>query len=428
MGKENKDINATNYIKSNANATVVRVGISTFATLVILPFIIKNIGIEKYGYISVTSFLVSFSYIFDFGFCRSLVYLINEKGIDDRRRNEYITTINIANLTIILLIAITGITALFCKINILGESIPSSDEYYLMVSICALIVMLLTIYDMYQTSMLEGFFLLNHSAYGVTLRIMSMNVLYLINLLSVNNLVAYIATPVLATLISTGYNWIIINKKIDWNYSRPSKKTVKIVLRQAFSFTKSGILGSINNVLPRIVIIYLTNNLSYIGVLDIITKITSSLINFFSSISRPFLALSRNNPQKIRRQFKKILIVYSSIGLLFWIGIFTFRHLLVDYFFNDDKNIINIDLLLVIYTTASLFFLLSQPFSLYIQGIGKNETLVKIFAGNIILFIVSYYIMNIMGLNILIILAIANVLVALHYFLTLMICSVRSKL
>lgn len=428
MRKENKEINATNYIKSNANATIVRVGISTISTLVILPFIIKNIGIENYSYISITSFLVSFSYVFDFGFCRSLVYLINGKGIDDRRRNEYITTINIANSVIILMIATVGIIALLCKFNILGDSIPSSDNYYMLVSICALVIMLLTIYDMYQTSMLESFFLLNYSSYSVTIRIMSMNALYFVNLLTENNLVAYVSTPVLATFISTSYNWIIIKKKIQWTFSRPSHEVIKIVLRQAFSFTKSGILTSVNNILPRVVIVYLTNNLSFIGVLDVITKITSSLINLFSSISRPFLALSRNNPQKIRSHFKKILVTYSSIGFSFWIGIFIFRQLLVDYFFNNVESINNIDYLLVIYATASLLCLLAQPFSLYIQGIGKNETLVKIIAGNIILFIISYSIMDSMDINLLMNLAITNVLVALNYFTTLMICSVKSKI
>ena len=255
-----------------------------------------------------------------------------------------------------------------------------------------------------------------------------MNALYFVNLLTVNNLVAYVSTPVLATFISTSYNWIIIKKKIQWTFSRPSHEVIKIVLRQAFSFTKSGILSSVNNILPRVVIVYLTNNLSFIGVLDIITKITSSLINLFSSISRPFLALSRNNPQKIRSHFKKILVTYSSIGFSFWVGIFIFRQLLVDYFFNNVESINNIDYLLVIYATASLLCLLAQPFSLYIQGIGKNETLVKIIAGNIILFIILYSIMDSKDINLLMNLAITNVLVALNYFATLMICSVKSKI
>ena len=100
----------------------------------------------------------------------------------------------------------------------------------------------------------------------------------------------------------------------------------------------------------------------------------------------------------------------------------------MDYFFNNVESINNIDYLLVIYATASLLCLLAQPFSLYIQGIGKNELLVKIIAGNIILFIISYSIMDSMDINLLMNLAITNVLVALNYFTTLMICSVKSKI
>ena len=45
----------------NARTNLVRVGVSTLATLVITPFIIRHIGLDKYSYVAMTSFFISFS-------------------------------------------------------------------------------------------------------------------------------------------------------------------------------------------------------------------------------------------------------------------------------------------------------------------------------------------------------------------------------
>lgn len=427
MSDKKETISARKYLKSNVKASFIRVGISSVATLIILPFIIDSIGMENYSYISVTSFLVSFSYMFDFGFCRSLVYLVNEKGIEEQRCNQYISTIKIANTLIIVTLFLVGIIALSCQWHILGDSIPSTDKYYLPVAVCALAVMLLSVYNMYQTALLESFFLLDSSAYGVTLKIIFLNATYLINLLTINNLYVYISTPVLANIVATVYYEAIIKRCIRYRYVRPTRLIVNSVVKQALSFTKTGILGSINGALPRLAIIYLTPNLSYIGVLDVITKITASIINLFSTISRPFLALSRVKAQKIRKNFKSILAVYMAFGGLFWIALFLCRRFVVEYFFKNTVVVSNIEILLMIYAAASMFLLIGQPFSLYLQGIGKNESLAKIMVGNILLFVILYFSMNSLGFDLLMNLAIANVLIALYYFASLLFFSVKKS-
>ena len=59
-------ISARKYMLGNARTNLVRVGVSTLATLVITPFIIRHIGLEKYSYVALTSFFISFSSIWVF--------------------------------------------------------------------------------------------------------------------------------------------------------------------------------------------------------------------------------------------------------------------------------------------------------------------------------------------------------------------------
>lgn len=426
--RDRANLSVRKYLKNNATASFVRAGISSITTLIIIPFIIKSIGIERYSYISVTSFLVSFGSIFDLGFSRALVNLINEEGISEKKRNQYISTIKVINLFIVIVLSFVSILAMTCQLNVLGNTIPFTDNYYFPVAICTLFILIFSIYIMYQTALLEGFFLLDYSAYGTTINILVLNGFYFINLLTFNNIYFYISSPMIAQIVTLLYYKVIIRKYIVWHFTYPSYQIVGTVVKQTYSFMKTGILNSINSALPRLVIIYLSPNISYIGILDVITKITFSIINLFSTISRPFMTLSRVNPQKIRKHFGTVLVVYSSFGIAFWIGIFLFRHILVDYFFQNTNDVSGIAILLVIYATASLFFLMGQPFSLYLQGVGKNESLAKIMLGCIVLFTIFYFILNSFEIHLLMNLAIANVLIAIYYFSMLLLFSIKKPL
>ena len=59
------DISAKKYLMTNAKSTIFRIGVSTLSTFIIIPFIINDIGITNYSYVSITSFFVSFAGFFD---------------------------------------------------------------------------------------------------------------------------------------------------------------------------------------------------------------------------------------------------------------------------------------------------------------------------------------------------------------------------
>ena len=95
---------------------------------------------------------------------------------------------------------------------------------------------------------------------------------------------------------------IIIRKNIEYKHNRPTKDVWKSVVSHSFEFFKIGILTSVNSALPNLCLIYLGNNVAYVGVLDVISKISFSIINLFSTISKPLYALSRKKPQIIKKK------------------------------------------------------------------------------------------------------------------------------
>ena len=375
----------------NARTNLVRVGVSTLATLVITPFIIRHIGLDKYSYVAMTSFFISFSSFFDLGLSKSLVYLLNDPTVDENRRNEYLTAQSVIVGGMVLLIFGIGLYALITGTSVLGKSLPSTDEYFVAVTLSSFLVLMLTVFDQFQCSILESYFLLHHVNQGLTLKIMTLNVLYLLNLFTWNSLYLYVFSSVLAVWVATIYYACMLHRYVHWQFCRPSRESMKTLVTQSFHFFRFSMLNSLYSALPRLSVLYLSSDLSYIGILDVIEKLSMSVINLCSSILRPLYSLSRQAPHKIARQLTKVMGLNGAIGLLFVGVVVVFNGFLTDYFFSrSDMDASFVGRMLILYSIGSFFLLMGQPLSFYLQGEGKTNRLSMLFGINILLFLLLY--------------------------------------
>lgn len=385
------EISAKKYITTNAKSTIFRVGVSTISTFIIIPFIIKNIGITNYSYVSITSFFVTFAGLFDIGLSKSLVYLINSNNEKEEKKNQYITGVSIINLVIIALIILLGFAAIFAGVNILGKNIAQDNPYFTIVAASSIIILAFSIYNMYQSALLESFFMLEHNNYGMMIKIMSLNIMYFTNLITINSTDIYIISPIVSVIATTLYYHYISHKNISYKIVLPDISVWKSIAIHCFEFCKIGILTSVNSALPNLCLIYIGNNITYVGILNVISKIAFSIINLFSTISRPLYALSRSKPQKIKKKMPLILSIYGIVGVLFVLIIFLLRKHLIAYLFHD--TVINaglIETVLTIYIAGYAIQLLSQPLSQYLMGAGMYKNVAKYLFINTTAFVICF--------------------------------------
>lgn len=385
------DISARKYLLGNARTNLVRVGVSTLATLVITPFIIRHIGLEKYSYVAMTSFFISFSSFFDLGLSKSLVYLLNGSSVDEDKRNEYLTAQGIIIGILVLVIGGVGLFALLTGTSVLGKSLPSTDAHFVVVTFSSFLVLMLTVFDQFQCSILESFFLLHHVNQGMTVKIMTLNALYLLNLFTWNSVALYVFSSVLAIGAATVYYAWVLRRHVCWRFCLPSREAMKTLITQSFHFFRFSMLNSLYSALPRLSVMYISADLSYIGVLDVLEKLSMSVVNLCSSILRPLFSLSRQAPQKIARQLTKVMGMNGVIGLLFVGVVVVFNRFITDYFFpRTDIDTSFIGRILILYAMGSFFLLMGQPLSFYLQGEGRTNRLSFIFGVNILLFLLLY--------------------------------------
>lgn len=385
------EIAARTYLIDNAKTNFIRVGVSVLANLVLTPFIIRHIGLDKYSYVALTSFFISFSGLFDLGLSKSLVYLLNDPVTDAVRRNQYLTAQGMFVGLLCLLILGTGAVVLTGGYPVLGQSLPDSDPYYGVVVISGFVVLVLTVFDQFLSAVLESFFLLHYVNHGLTLKIMTLNLLYVVNLFTWNSLPLYVFSSVIAILITTAYYLSVIRRRVRWEVCRPSVPVVKTLFRQTFHFFRFSVLNSIYSVLPRLSVMYLGSNLSFIGILDVVEKLSLSVINLCASLFRPLFSLSRQAPHKVAGKLFTVMLLNGGIGLLFIGCMVVFHPFITDYFFrNTPADSDFVGKVLMLYAVGSCFLLMSQPLSFYLQGEGKANRLSVVFLLNIVLFLLLY--------------------------------------
>ena len=376
---------------SNAKTNLIRLGVNTLATLVLTPFIIRSIGLDKYSYVALTSFFISFSSFFDLGLSKSLVYLLNDSETDVKQKSQFLNAQCIIIGGIILVIFGVGLFALLTGTSVLGKSLPASDPYFVVVTLASFLVLMLTVFDQFLCSVLESFFLLHHVNQGMTLKILVLNALYLLNLFLWNSLAFYVWASVLAIGLATLYYLYILKKHVHWEFCWPSRPSVKILAKHSFHFFRFSMLNSLYSALPRLSVMYISSDLSYIGILDVVEKISMSVINLCSSILRPLFSLSRRDPVRIARHLPKVMCLNGGVGLLFVCFMLVFNGFVTDYFFSrTTMDVSFISQILILYAFGSFFLLLGQPLSFYLQGEGRTNRMSMFFGVNIVLFLLLY--------------------------------------
>ena len=159
-------------------------------------------------------------------------------------------------------------------------------------------------------------------------------------------------------------------------------------------------------------------NLASIGILDVVEKLSMSVINMCASLFRPLFSLSCHSPQKVARKLFTVMLLNGGAGLLFVGVMVVFNGTITDYFFQKASVDLGfVGRILMVNAAASCFLLMSQPLSFYLQGEGKTNRLSMVFLANIILFVLLYLSMaEVLHWNILMSLALCNVFISAFFW------------
>ena len=232
-------MNIKSYLKKNVFASVGKLLTVSSVTLLLLPIIIQKIGLDLYGVISLTLIFSGVSSLIDLGLSQAIVLLSADKEISS---NQVVTSAVYINLTIIAIATLIFIALNLFGVDLLGKEINLTQKEQIWLLITGFLILIFMLLNNICKSILEA----NLFMHVVNLSLALFTpVLYLsIYILSffTDNVIAYILTPLIITLILFLFYVVFIKLKTDVKFVKVNKAHIKYVLKTSFKFLNLGLI------------------------------------------------------------------------------------------------------------------------------------------------------------------------------------------
>lgn len=306
------DINK--YLKISVVSGLSKSFIVTGLTLLLIPLIIKKIGLDNYGLIMLTLVSSSAVSIVDLGISKTVTFLIGRSS-NDNSSNEIVTGALIINIILLFIISLFISIILYLDIPIFGSAF-GQDYNISMILVVGLWVLSVSLMNALAIAILEGFYLMHFVNIGNLLSSMLLyGAIYLTTFFSTDILIL-ISVPVCTLMLIFFFYLFIIFNKTNLRLVKVNWVTLKGILIISLKFLNLGVLNSIIIPANKYLLIFLTGNTLILGIFDISLKIAISANNLLSSLSGPLFGIfsnSRNVIEKYRIVKKTTLILFTTV-------------------------------------------------------------------------------------------------------------------
>ena len=98
--------------------------------------------------------------------------------------------------------------------------------------------------------------------------------------------------------------------------------------------------------------------------LDVVEKLSMSVINLCASLFRPLFSLSCHSPHKVAKKLFTVMLLNGGVGLLFVGVMVVFNDTITDYFFQKASvDLVFVGQILMVNAVASCFLLITYALS-----------------------------------------------------------------
>ena len=334
--------NISKYLKINFLVSTSKTVLVSLITLLLLPLIIKKIGLQLFGVLSLTLLFSELSTIVDLGLSKSIVLLSGENKISE---NRVVTSAFIINLILIGGLSIVFILLQLLSIDMLGSNLNiAKNEKFILLQV-GFFILILTLLNNFCRAILESNYLIH--IVNITLSIYTpllYSVIFVTSFFT-DNMLIYMITPLILTFLMLLVNFMIIKRRTKVKLEKVKIIHLKYVTKITLELLNIGLINSMVIPVLRYIFVIMVANLSLYAIFDLSFKIALISNSIMTAISIPMLAVFSSNNKQIR---KMIVLSYKIFGislviyLLMLLGFYFFGELIISFI---DLNVLNTDLL-----------------------------------------------------------------------------------
>jgi O-antigen/teichoic acid export membrane protein len=357
------------YLKKVGLSSLINSGTSALATVILLPLVIKSVGLESYGFWAMLTIFVGIAAALDFGIWKSLIYLIPRKR---HSRNELLTSAIILCALGWLLFAVILEALLLAGVHVFGSLVGREGNLVWWLATGGCVIVLASLLTNLARGVLEasyrghwvniGYALLTLSLYGVAAGISQYS--HNPRLLILGSVFVYLVFLVahFACLTTDSIHW-----------ERPQREAVISILRYGTaSFVADAPVIMLGPMISYLFVLVAKDGGEY-GAFDIALRVATLAATTLALISAPFFTIvssaSDGAQSEVRGMISRQLRLTLGLALIGWISYWALAKPLLALFFSqrsDDIYRASVIMLLGTFAVAAL-----EPVTRMLMGIGR---------------------------------------------------------
>ena len=355
-----------------------------FVAVVTIPLIIKGLGVEKFGILSIIWMIISQAGILDLGLGQALTQLISNKlGLDKTEEIPYIAW---TGLFVILIFAVIGSSVIFLGAGYITNNILKVSSVYSQETVLAFKILCICLPVFILIAAMEGIL----ASYQKFVNINSITVpLALLNYLSpvivlqfTNNLAYVILTLVIIRFGAFIAMFINCRKLIGqiWGKIQLKKRILKPLLTFGSWLTLSNVMNPLLNLFERFLMTFMltASVIAYFNTpFDVLRRMNVISFSFLQVMFPAFSFEAASDKKKTRILYIKISLVILAIIIIPVIVIFFYSEHLLAMWINESfaQSSYKIAQILVLFTMLNC--LNPVPVKV-IQSVGRSDITAKI--------------------------------------------------
>ena len=344
--------NITKYLQKNFLVSTSKTLTTSLVTLILLPLIIKKLGLELYGIISLTLLFSGVSSLIDLGLSKAVILLSGENNTSE---NKIISSALYINLSIISILLIVFIGLQLLDVDLLGGNLNIDNTNKFIVLNTGFLLLVLMLLNNLCRTILEAKYKMH--LVNLVLAIYTPLLYLSIFILSffTKQIIAFVITPLILTLLMFAFNVIYLRLTTTIKLVKVAKTDIKFVLKKSLAFLNIGLINSMIMPIMRYVFVLLVADVALYGIFDLSFKIAMLANSFILSLATPMFAVFskeiKANSKKMTQVAYKIFYISIAMYIAINIGYYFLGEFVLTFLSLEPQNLnllYNITFLLIL--------------------------------------------------------------------------------
>jgi O-antigen/teichoic acid export membrane protein len=367
------------YLRRVASASLVNTGVSALATAMLLPIVIRRVGMDVYGVWAVLGIFIGIASALDFGIWKALVYLLPKR---QHSAGELFTSAALLSVATSAAFLIVMITLLAFNVPLFGAAIARQPGLTWWLGIGgALLVMTSMVTNLvrgvmearYQGHLVNfGYALLTALLYGVATIVSHVT-------LDPRALIA--GSVSVYVVLSMAHLLYLRSASTRAEFlGRPSRGASQALLRYGSRSFAADLPSIALGPTVLYIFVLLAANSAQFGIFEIALKISTLAATALGALSSPFFALvaaaTEDRSEQMRAAINRQLIVTTSLALAGWATFLVVGKQILSLVFETSGDALYRATLIVLAGAALVAAL--EPIARMEMGLGRLRRLLSV--------------------------------------------------